>query len=148
MFLLRLRRPGLERVEQALIQLFSSERGAVRGITKETGERLISGSLGIYAAPIGGKAIFALAYDNGGADFPAFLVGWRGSLEEIEAALRMAEQGIEALMSPLTFATHPALLNPTWEGWGPTQAAVYLSFFFGLTASSSALRPPDATGVG
>lgn len=149
MFLMRLRPSGLERIERSLIHLFSREGDSVRWITEEWGEREILGSLGVYAAPtVGGGAIYALAYDCGGAEFPTSLPGWRGSLEEIEVALRTAEQGIEALMSPLTFATHPALLSPAWKGWGPAQAAAYLSFFFGLVAaSSSALRPPDA-GIG
>lgn len=153
MFLTRLRPLALETVERSLIRLFSTDRYGIRWIAEEWGEREILGSLGVYAAPaVGGGAIYALAYDCGGAEFPTFIAGWQGSLGEIEVALWMVEQGVNALASPLAVVSHPAIRNLAWHGWGPEQAAGYFLFFCSLAASSSALRPPerqpDATGIG
>lgn len=135
MFLMRLRTPGLERVEQALIRLFSFERGNTRGVTESWGKREILGSLAVYIiSVVDGGTTCVLAYDREG--LPIFFTGWRrGSLEEVEKALWMTEQGLNAAMSPLAFATHPALLNPQWQGWGPVQAAGCLSFY-GFAGSS------------
>lgn len=139
-----LRSMGVKNVERAIVGLFSSKLPWL----SEKLEEEITGSLAVYMRTVNGVAVFSLAYDRGGTEFPTFLEGWWGySVVEIERALDIVKRWIDLITCPFVVSEYP--LNPRWLGWGPTQAKKYLDTFHVCACVAFAgLESSDETGVG